>query len=112
VFDALKNLGGLGELMKQGKMLKEKMNSMQEELSRKEITSDAGEGRVTATVNGKLELLKIRIDKLRIDASNTELLEDTIAAAVRSAQAKAALYMKQEMEKVAADLGLPPGLLP
>jgi DNA-binding YbaB/EbfC family protein len=112
VFDALKNLGGLGEIFKQGKLLKEKMNAMQEELSRKEITADAGEGRVVATVNGKLELLKVRIDKMRIDISNTELLEDTVAAAVRAAQAKAALYMKQEMEKVAAEMGLPPGMLP
>jgi nucleoid-associated protein EbfC len=112
MFDALKNLGSISELMKQGKLLKEKMNSMQEELARKEITADAGERRVTATVNGKLELLKIQIDKLRIDVSNTELLEDVIVAAVRSAQAKAADYMKQEMQKVAADMGLPPGMLP
>ncbi len=112
VFDALKNLGGLGELMKQGKLLKEKMNAMQEELARKEITADAGEGRIVATVNGKLELLKIRIDKLRVDASNTELMEDMIAAAVRAAQSKAAQFMKQEMDRIASEMGIPPGLLP
>jgi DNA-binding protein YbaB len=54
VFDALKNLGGLGELMKQGRALKEKMKSIQEEMGRKEISADVGDGRVTATVNGKL----------------------------------------------------------
>jgi hypothetical protein len=111
VFDALKNLGGLGELMKQGRALKEKMKSIQEEMGRKEISADVGDGRVTATVNGKFELLKVRIDKAKIDTSNTELMEDLITAAIRAAQAKAAEYMKQEMEKAAADMGLPPGLL-
>ena len=111
MFDALKNLGGLGELMKQGRLMKEKMAAMQEEFGRKEITADSGDGRVTATVNGRLELLQIRIDQSKVDTSNVDLLANLITTAVRAAQARAAEYMKQEMEKAAADMGLPPGLL-
>jgi DNA-binding protein YbaB len=35
-----------------------------------------------------------------------------IVAAVHAAQVKASDQMKQEMEKAAADMGLPPGMLP
>jgi nucleoid-associated protein EbfC len=112
VFDALKNLGNLGDLLKQGRQLQEKMKSMQEELARKQISADAGGGMVTAIVNGKLELLKLRIDKTKIDVADTETLEDVITAAINAAQAKASDFMKQEMQKTASELGLPPGLLP
>jgi len=112
VFDALKNLGNLGDLLKRGRQLQEKMKTMQEELGRKQISADAGGGIVTAIVNGKLELIKLRIDKTKIDVNDTEMLEDLITAAINAAQAKASEFMKGEMQKAASEMGLPPGLLP
>lgn len=112
MFDALKNLGNLGDLLKQGRQLQEKMKTMQEELARKQISADAGGGIVTAIVNGKLELIKLRIDKTKIDVNDTEMLEDLITAAINAAQAKASEFMKGEMQKAASEMGLPPGLLP
>ncbi len=130
MFDALKNLGGLGNigglLAKAGEM-REKMTRMQEEMARRTVTGDAGAGMVTATVNGRLELIKLKIDYARLappiesgDAAGKtalapgdfEMLEDLIAAAVRAAQAKAAEMMKDEMSKIAGEMGLPPGSLP
>jgi hypothetical protein len=112
VFDSLKNLGNLADLMRNGRQMQEKMKAMQDELARKQITADAGGGMVTATVNGKMELVKLRIDKSKIDTSDTEILEDVITAAVQAAQTKAAEVMKQELQKTAAEMGLPPGMLP
>jgi hypothetical protein len=112
VFDALKNLGNIPELIRQARQMQEKMKSLQDELARRQISADAGAGMVEATVNGKLELIKIKIDKSKIDVNDTEMLEDIITAAVNAAQAKAAEMMKDEMQKVASDAGLPPGLLP
>jgi DNA-binding YbaB/EbfC family protein len=112
VFDGLKNLGNIPELLRQARAMQEKMAAMQEDLARRQVSADAGAGMVTATVNGKLELVKIKIDKSKIDVNDTEMLEDVITAAVNAAQGKAAEMMKQEMQKVAADAGLPPGLLP
>lgn len=126
MFDALKNLGGLGNigglLAKAGEM-REKMTRMQEELAKKHVTGDAGAGMVVATVNGKLELIKLKIDHARLAAADAngktplaagdfEMLEDLIAAAVRAAQAKAADMMKDEMSKLAGEMGLPAGALP
>ncbi|MGD1275837.1 MAG: YbaB/EbfC family nucleoid-associated protein [Tepidisphaeraceae bacterium] len=112
MFDALKNLGSLADLLKQSRQIQEKLGALQEELSRKQVSADAGGGMVEATVNGKLELVKLRIDKTKIDPSDTEMLEDVITAAISAAQAKAAELMRQEMQKAAGDLGIPPDLLP
>lgn len=111
MLDALKNLGGLGDLMKNAREMQEKMKQVQEELARKTVTADAGAGMVQATVNGRLELVKLRIDKDKIDPTDTELLEDVVTAAVAAAQRKAAEMMQQEMQKMAGEMGIPPGLL-
>ena len=101
----------LNQLMKQAQEMQGKVQQMQEELGRKQITADAGGGMVQATVNGRLELVKLKIDKTRIDLNDMELLEDVVVAAVSAAQARAGDMMKQEMQKAAGEMGLPPGML-
>jgi hypothetical protein len=111
MFDAFKNLGNLGELMTKARQMQDQMKSMQEELGKKQVTADAGGGMVQATVNGRMELIKLHIDKSKVDVNDTELLEDLVVAAVHAAQTRAAEMMKAEMQKMTGDLGLPPGLL-
>jgi DNA-binding YbaB/EbfC family protein len=112
MFDSLKNLGNLPGLMQKAREMQEKMQQLQEELARKQVEADAGGGMVSAIVNGRLEVVKIRIDKTRVDVNDTEMLEDLIVAAINAAQTKAAAMMKDEMQKIAGDIGLPPGMLP
>src|SRR5688500_3169579 len=112
MFDAFKNLGNLGELMTKARQMQDQMKSMQAELGKKQVTADAGGGMVQATVNGRMELVKLHIDKSKVDVNDTEMLEDVIVAAVHGAQARAAEMMKQEMQKAAGEMGLPPGMLP
>jgi len=112
MLDAFKNIGNLGSLMTRAKEMQEKMKAMQEELGKRQISADSGGGMVTAIVNGRLELVKLRIDKTKIDPADTEMLEDLTVAAVSAAQAKAAQMMQSEMSKLAGELGLPPGMLP
>ena len=102
----------LNQLMSKAREMQDKMKAMQEDLGRKQVTAEAAGGMVTATVNGKMQLVKVRIDKSKVDLNDTELLEDVIVAAVNAAQERAAETVKQEMAKVSADLGLPPGMLP
>ena len=110
MFDALKNMN-MGDLMNQAKQMREQMEQMQAEMAKKTVTADAGGGMVQATVNGKLELVKLAIDKSRIDLNDTEMLEDVIIAAVNAAQARAGQMMQAEMQKKAQEMGLPPGML-
>jgi DNA-binding YbaB/EbfC family protein len=112
MFDALKNLGNLRELMGKAQEMQEQMKTLQEEMAQKQVDADAGEGRVKATVNGRLELVALKIDKGRINLDDTEMLEDLVVSAVRAAQVKAAQMMATEMHKLTAGMGLPPGMLP
>lgn len=112
MFDAFKNLGNLGELMKNAKAMQDQLQNVQQEMRRKSVSADAGGGIVTATCNGAMELVKLKIDTARIDLKDVEMVEDLVVAAVGAAQAKAAEMMRQEMQKKAAEMGLPPGMLP
>ena len=111
MFDNLKNLANLPGIMQKAREMQEKVKQMQDEAGRKQVSADSGGGMVTAIVTGRLELVKIRIDKTKVDVNDTEMLEDLIVAAVNAAQAKAAEMMRQEMAKLASDAGLPPGML-
>ena len=112
MFDALKNLSNLPELMRKAQEMQSKMKDLQEEMARRTVQADAGGGMVTATVNGRLEVTAIKIDKTRVDVNDTDMLEDVIVSAIRAAQAKAAAEMSTEMHKLAGGMGLPPGILP
>lgn len=112
MLDALKSLGNPFELMQKAKIIQEKMQQMQEDLGRQQVTADAGGGMVSAVVNGKMEVVKVKIDKTRFDPNDIELLEDVITAAVAAAQTKAAAMSRDAMAKMAAEAGLPPGMLP
>lgn len=110
MFDALKNMN-LGDLMSQAKQMQEQVQRMQAEMAKKTVTADAGGGMVQATVSGKMELVKLKIDKTKVDVNDTEMLEDVIIAAVNAAQARAGEMMQEEMRKQAQQMGLPPGML-
>ena len=112
MFDSLKNIGQLTQLMGKAQKLQEEMKKMQEDLSNRRISAEAGDGRVTATVNGRMELLDLRIDRERMDISNIDLLQDLTVAAVRAAQMKAADVVRQEMQRVSTEVGIPPEMLP
>ena len=112
MFDGLKNLANLPSLLAKAREVQEKMKQVQDELAQKQVSADSGGGMVTAVVNGRLQVVSIRIDKSKVDVNDTEMLEDLIVAAINSAQVKAAEMIKQEMAKVSTDLGLPPGVLP
>jgi DNA-binding YbaB/EbfC family protein len=110
MFEALKNLGNLPGLLSQARQIQEKMQQAKEELARKTVTADAGGGMVEATVNGRLELVKLRIDPTKVDLKDVEMIEDLTVAAVRAAQAKANDMIQKEMEKVTGGLPIPPGM--
>jgi len=112
MFDGIKNLANLPALMQKARDMQEKMKAMQEELAHKQVSADAGGGMVSAVVNGRLEVVKIHIDKSKVDVNDTEMLEDLTVAAIAAAQRKAAEMAQAEMSRIAGDLGLPPGILP
>ena len=103
----MKNLAGL---MKQAQQMQTKMQEMQEQLGRMEMTGEAGAGLVRVTLNGKGEMRGIAIDPKVVDPSDTEMLQDLIVAAHRAAKDKVEAASQAELQKAAGGLQLPPGM--
>jgi nucleoid-associated protein EbfC len=100
----------LGQLMKQAQAMQEKMAEMQAQLEAVEMTGASGGGLVRATLNGKGDAVRVKIDKAVVDPSEVEVLEDLLVAAFNDARAKVNAYAQSEMQKLTGGLGLPGGL--
>ena len=76
--------GGMGKLMKQAQEMQTKMAKVQEELGSIEVEGQSGGGMITALVNGKKELLSLRIED-EILEEDKEMIEDLVVSAVNQA---------------------------
>jgi len=99
--------GGMGNLIKMAQQAQKQMAKLQEELAEKTIEAGAGGGMVTATVNGKQELISIRIEKDVVDPQDVEMLQDLIVAAVNEALRKAQEMITGEMNKITGGMNIP-----
>jgi len=100
----MKNLGGL---MKQVQQMQARMAEVQAELEELRVTGTSGGGMVTATLNGKQELLEIKIDPQVIDPADKEMLEELVVAAVTQAREKATELQQSKMSEVTGGLPIP-----
>lgn len=100
-------MANMNKMLKQMQKLQEEMARVQEELAGREITHSSGGGVVTATVNGKQELIDIKIAPESVDTKDIEMLEDMIIAAVNGAISESLKMAQEEMAKVAGLGGIP-----
>lgn len=101
----LGGLGNIGGLIKQAKEMQERMAAMQKELADRRYDAESGAGAVTAVVDGKGMLVKVRIQPEA--AQDVELLEDLITSAVQAAATKAHEAARQEMASMTGGLNIP-----
>lgn len=100
----------LGQLMRQAQAMQEKMAEMQAQLEAVEVIGVSGAGMVQATLNGKGNAVRVKIDKAVVDPADIEVLEDLIVAAFNDARTKVNAYAESEMQKLTGGLALPGGL--
>src|SRR5438552_8763997 len=101
----------LSGLFRQAQQLQEKLASVQQELAGRTVEASAGGGMVSAVVNGKLEVVQIRIDQSLLDARDMEMLQDLVVAAVNEGMRAAQEMTAEEMGKLTGGLGFKlPGL--
>lgn len=106
----LKGLGGLGDMAKMMQAAQEvqgKMAELQDQLARIVVVGESGAGLVKARATAKGEVTGLDIDPSILVASEKEVVEDLIIAAIRDAQAKAVTRSQQEMARLGASMGLP-----
>ena len=93
--------------MKQAKKMQERIASIQAELEGKTIEATAGGGMVTVVVNGKFELLSLKIDKEVVNPEDVDMLQDLIMAAVNEGIRKAQEMATAEMSKITGGFNIP-----
>lgn len=99
--------GGMGNLVKQAQQMQQRMLKLQEEIAQRTLESSVGGGMVTVTVNGKSELLRIKIEPQVIDPNDPEMLEDLILAGVNEAIRKSQEMFTEEMSKLTGGMKIP-----
>ncbi len=96
-----------GTIMKQAKKMQERMLQLQEELAAKTVEATAGGGMVSVVVNGKFEILSLKIDKEVINPDDVEMLQDLVVAAVNEGIRKAQEMASSEMGKITGGMQIP-----
>jgi len=76
------------DILKNAQKIQEQMNGFQEKLGAIISTGSAGAGMVEIDINGKMEVLAVRIAPQTIDCGDIEMLQDLILAAFTDGMAK------------------------
>jgi nucleoid-associated protein EbfC len=101
------DLSSMGDLMKQAKVMQERLTNLQEEIGARTVEASAGGGMVTAKVSGKLQVLSISIEPEILNGGDREMLQDLVVAAVNEAIRQAQAMMTEEMSKLTGGLRIP-----
>ena len=99
----------LTEMLSQASQLQEEV---QRKLEQTVVEGSSGGGAVTATMNGKKQLLKLHIDPAAVtslsgDKADVEMLEDLVTAAVNEAGRKADEAIQSNVQGMLGGLKLP-----
>jgi DNA-binding YbaB/EbfC family protein len=97
----------MSNMMKQVQKMQKQMEEMQRDLEQREVEATSGGGVVSVKVNGKKNLLELKIDPEAVDKDDVEMLEDMIVAAINEAFRKAEEMMESEMKKVTGGVNIP-----
>ena len=97
------------KMLKQVQEMQAKMAKVQADLESEQVEASAGGGAVKAVVTGAQKVVSVTIDP--DVASDPEMLQDLVVAALNEALDKSREVAAQRMQAVTAGLGLPPGLL-
>ena len=100
-------MNNLNQLIQQAQKIQGQFQQMQAELENKRVEATSGGGMVRAVVNGRQEVLELRIDPEVVDPKDVEMLEELVCAAVNKALENSREMMGQEMSKLTGGASLP-----
>jgi len=100
--------GGLGDLMKQAQQMQEKVQEIQDQLAKAEVTGESGAGLVKVLMTGRHDVKRVQIDASLL-TEDKEILEDLLAAAVNDAVRRVENNQKAKMATLTGGMSLPPG---
>jgi len=103
----VKSMGNMNQMLKMAQKMQQDLARTQEEIGEKIVEVSAGGGAVTATVNGRKDLLGLKINPEVVSPDDVEMLEDMIVAAINQAMRQAEEMMAEAMAKITGGIKLP-----
>jgi nucleoid-associated protein EbfC len=94
----------LQELMSQAK---QQYDVLQKKMQETVVESSSGGGSVTVKMDGRKQVLNIRIDPEAVKSGDIEMLQDLVTAAVNGASRKIDEAMQSTMGGMLGGLGIP-----
>lgn len=98
---------GLGGMLKQAQRIQAQLAKIQEEMAQKTIEASSGGGMVTVVVNGKQEIVSLKIEREVVDPDDVDMLQDLVLAAVNEGMRKSQEMVAEEMRKLTGGLSIP-----
>ncbi len=87
------------KMMGKVKEVQEKMKTAQEELKHIEVEAEAGAGMVKVKLNGKKELIELKIDDSLYSEEDKDLMKDLIIGAVNKGIEEAEVKAREHLQK-------------
>ena len=97
----------MNNLMKQAQKMQKQMEEAQKNLQEKEYAVKAGGGAVEVKINGKKEVLSVKLAEDVVDPDDIEMLEDLIVAAMNEAIRTVEADAAKAMSSLTGGMGLP-----
>ena len=97
----------LSKMLKQLQQAQSKMMEVQEELAAKSVEGSAGGGMIKVVINGRHEVLSVKIDPTVVDPGDVEMLEDLVTAAVNYAHSRVDAMIRSDMGRVTGGFPMP-----
>jgi nucleoid-associated protein EbfC len=96
-----------GNMMKQAKIMQQKLLEIQEELKKMEFEASAGGGVVKVKVNGEQEVIEVKINRDMVDLSDIEMIEDIVMVAINDAIKQSKEEVKNRMAGLTGGINVP-----
>ena len=103
------------QVMQQAQKMQKRFKETQGELEKAEVISTAGNGAVTAVLNGqgKFKAIKLTAEAINpenpssVDADTIEMLEDLLTQALSDATKRATEQMESKMKAITGGISIP-----
>ena len=98
------------DIMKMAQEAQTKLMAAQESLDTVEVEGVSGGGLVRIRATAKGRIISVDSDESLLEASEKQMVEDLVAAAINDARAKADVAAAEAMRGATGGLQLPPGI--
>ena len=100
-------MANMNQLMKQAQQMQQKIAVLQKELDARELETSAGGGMIKIKINGKQEVIEVKINPECVDPSDVEMLEELVKTAMNQATKESQEMVSTAMGKITGGMNIP-----